>query len=178
MNLFQKIGQAIGSFFSKEAPVFENALTKAVSIVNIIKTLMGTATGQTVIAVFEALLPGAGAAVITALNIFFTGFGIVAKDLTGTPEDIAAAGLNAVAKLTGNSKIYALSNITSIIANEADNALGGTSTAQQAIVTVPVAYNANVLNIMPVVATTSTPELKLSSDTPPAPGTDASLTAG
>lgn len=151
MNIFQKIGAAIIAFFSKEAPVLENALTQGVSFINVVKTFEGSATGQTLQAIADALLPGVAPAVFAALNTFFIDFGLVSKDLIGTPADIAAAGLKSAAILTGNSKIYALSNIASIVANETDNANGGTSTPQQTIIGVPVVYNPNVLETAPAV---------------------------
>ncbi len=143
--MFKKIIAAISGFFTKEAPVLENALTQGVSFVNIIKTFTGSATGETIQVIADALLPGVAPAVFTGLNTFFADFGLVAKDLSGTPAEIATAGLNAVAGLTGKSKVYALSNIASIVSNETDNANGGTSTPQQTIVSVPVVYNPNIL---------------------------------
>lgn len=143
--MFKKIITAISGFFSKEAPVLETALTGAISFVNIVKTFMGSAMGVTLQAVADALLPGVAPAVFTALNTFFVDFGLVTKDFTGAPSEMAAAGLNAVSNLTGDSRIHALNSITSIIANKADNANGGTSTPQQTLVAVPVAYNPNVL---------------------------------
>jgi hypothetical protein len=147
MNIFQKIGAAISGFFQKEAPILETALTQGVSLINVLKTFEGSATGVTLQAITDALLPGVAPAIFAGLNTFFADFGLLATAVsTGTVADKAAAGLNAVAQLTGNSKIYALSNIASIVANEADNASGGTSTPQQTIVAVPVVYNPNVLN--------------------------------
>lgn len=158
MNIFQTIGNAIGNFFKKEEPILENALTQGVSLVNVLKTLLGSATGLTIQAITDALLPGIAPAIFAGLNTFFTDFGLVSKTQTGTPADIAAAGLNAASQLTGNSKIYALSNIASIIANETDNANGGQSTPQQTIVAVPVVYNPNVLNPTAVAAANSPSE--------------------
>lgn len=144
--MFKKILVSIGSFFTKEAPVLETAISGAIPAVNIIKTFLGSATGQTIEAIIEALLPGTSTVVISGLNELFTSMGTITPTGTECPADLAAMGLNAVAKLTGKAKVYALSNITSIIANEADNANGGTSTPQQTIVAVPVAYNPSVLD--------------------------------
>lgn len=146
--MFKKIGAILSKFFSTEVPVLEEATTKAVSLVNVLKTFAGSATGQMVEAIIEALLPGTGMAVITGLNVFFADFGLI-TGITGTAAEQAAAGLNKVASLTGKSKVYALSNISSIIANEADNANGGKSTPQQTIVATPVVYNPSVLDTGP-----------------------------
>jgi hypothetical protein len=173
MNFFQKIGNAIGNFFSKEAPVFENALTAGVNFTNIIKSFEGSIPGQALQAIADALLPGVAPAVFTGLNVFLTDFGLVAKDLTGTPADIAAAGLGAAAQLTGNSKIYALSNIASIVANETDKANGGTSTPQQAIVTIPVVHNPNVLTTPVVSAPTASTDAQAAQGSNPDPNAQA-----
>lgn len=151
--MFKKIITAISGFFSKELPVVEDAFTKASGIVNVLKTFLGTATGQTIEAIIELVLPGLGVTVINALNAFFTDFGLVSAEVAKTPSEIAADGLNALSKLTGDSKTLALSNVSAIIGNAAS---GTESTLQQAIVALPVVYNPNVLNT-PVAAPASTP---------------------
>lgn len=141
--MFKKIITAISGFFSKELPVVEDAFTKAKNLVNVFKTFLGTATGQTIEAIIELALPDLGATVITALNTFFTDFGLVVAELNKTPAEIAADGLNALSKLTGDSKTLALSNVSAIIGNAAS---GSESTLQQAIVALPVVYNPSVLD--------------------------------
>lgn len=156
MSIFTTIGNAISNFFKKEVPVVENAFAKATSVVNIIKTFLGSANGQTIEAIIEALLPGLGTVIIADLNIFFTDFGLVTNELTKSPPDIAADGLNALAKLTGNSKAIALQNVASIIGNSASNATGGNSTIQQASVAIPLVYNPTLLdNVGSTVSTAS-----------------------
>lgn len=146
-NLFSNIITAIGNFFKKEAPVFEAALSVANNYVNICKTFLGSATGQTLEAVIDALAPGVGPIVFTALNTFFTDFGLISTELTTkTPAEIAADGFNALGKLTGNSKIVALSNIAAIVGNAVNTANGGTEPLQQHIVAAPVVYNPDILN--------------------------------
>src|ERR1700749_3707176 len=115
MTIFQKIGAAISGFFSKELPVVENAFTVAEKIVNVFKTFLGSATGQTIEAIIEALAPGASTVVFAALNTFFTDFGLVSAELSKSPSEITADGLKAAANLTGDSKTLVLSNISSII---------------------------------------------------------------
>lgn len=144
--MFKKILTAIQGFFTKEVPVVETAFNNAKGLVNVIKTFVGSATGQTLEAIIELVLPGASTAIFTALNTFFTDFGIVDKAATGLPSEIAAIGLNAVSKLTGDSKTLALSNVSAIIGNAASQ---GQSTLQQAIVSLPIVYNPNVLNATP-----------------------------
>lgn len=153
MGLFQKIGSIISGFFSKELPVVEDAFSKASGVVNVIKTFLGSATGQTIEAIFELALPGLSTTIIAALNTFFTDFGIVQAELSKTPSQIAADGLNAISKLTGDSKTLALSNVSAIIGNAAS---GSQSTLQQAIVSLPIVYNPNVLNAAPVVTEAAT----------------------
>lgn len=156
MSIFSTIANAIGGFFKKEVPVVVQAFTSSSAIINIVKTFLGTASGQTLEAIFEALLPGTGAAIIAALNEFFVGYGLVSAELTKAPADIAADGFNAIAKLTGNNKILALSNAASIIAHASSNANGGGSTLQQAIVALPLVYNPNILNNVGSAVSTST----------------------
>lgn len=146
MSIFTTIGTAIKNFFSKEVPVVENAFTSATSAVNVLKTFVGSATGQTVEAIIEALFPGIGATVIAELNTFFKDFGIVTAEPSKTPPQIAADGLNAIATLTGKSQILALSNIATVIGDAASNANGGNSTLQQAIVAVPLVYKPTLLD--------------------------------
>jgi hypothetical protein len=141
--MFKSIIAAISGFFTKELPVVEDAFTKAKNIVNVLKTFLGSATGQTVEAIIELALPGLGASIITELNTFFTDFGIVVAETGKAPEQIAADGLNAISKLTGDSKTLALSNVAAIIGNAGS---GAESTLQQAIVALPVVYNPNVLD--------------------------------
>lgn len=136
----------IGNFFKKEVPVVESAFASATSLVNVFKAFMGSATGQTVTAIVEALLPGVGTVVIADINAFFIGFGLVTNELSKAPADIAADGLNAIGQLTGNNKIIALSNLASVVGHSASNANGGNSTIQQAIVALPLVYNPNALN--------------------------------
>lgn len=153
MSLFSKIGAAISGFFTKELPVVEHAFISAEKAVNVVKTFMGTATGQTLEAVIEALVPGVGTAVFAGLNVFFKDFGLVTTTIDNeknkTPAEIAADGLNAAAKLTGNSKILALSNIAAIIGHEASNAANGGSTLQQAIVALPIIHDPETLGVQP-----------------------------
>lgn len=147
-SIFSNIFAAIGNFFKKEAPVFENALSIANNYVNIAKTFLGSATGQTLEAVIDALAPGVGPLVFAGLNTFFTDFGLIDTELNGskTPPEIAADGFNALAKLTGNSKILALSNVASVIGNVVNVANGGTEPLQQHIVAAPVVYDPAILN--------------------------------
>lgn len=146
MSIFQTIGNAISNFFKKEVPVVENAFNSAKAAVNVLKTFAGSATGQTVEAIIEALFPGTGTAIIGALNVFFTDFGLVVAETNKNAADVTADGLNAIAKLSGNSQITALSNVASIIGDAASNANGGNSTLQQAIVALPLVYNPTLLN--------------------------------
>lgn len=147
MSIFTNIIQSIGNFFKKEAPIFEHALSVANNYVNIAKTFLGSATGQTLEAVIDALAPGVGPVVFTALNEFFVAFGLINTELTTkSPAEIAADGFNALGKLTGNSKILALSNVASVIGNAVNVANGGTEPIQQHIVVSPVVYNPSVLS--------------------------------
>lgn len=146
MTIFQSIGNFFASFVKKAAPVVEDAFTGAVKITNILKTFLDSATGQTIEAIIEALAPGVSTAVIGALNVFFTDFGLVVSEVGKDPLQIAADGLNAISKLSGDSKTTALSNVSSIIAHATSTANGGTSTLQQAITVIPVVYNPAVLN--------------------------------
>jgi hypothetical protein len=145
MNIFQKIASAVSGFFTKEKPVVESAFSAAVGVVNIVKTFLGSATGQTIEAIIEVVAPGAGIAVITALNTFFTDFGIVTAEASKTPSQLAADGLNAISKLTGDSKTLALSNVSSIIGHAISSINAGASTLQQAIVSIPLVYNPETL---------------------------------
>lgn len=147
MSLFASIGSFFTNFFTKAPAVVETALTSTNGIVNIIKTFLGSATGQTLEAIIEAFFPGVSSLVFTALNTFFTDYGLVSSALQGTPAEIAAAGLNAIGKLTGNSKILALSNVAAIIGHTTSTATGGNSTLQQAIAVNQVIYNPSVLTI-------------------------------
>jgi hypothetical protein len=146
MGLFQTIGNAIANFFKKEVPVLENALTGANNFVNVVKTFMGSTTGETLQALADALLPGVAPLVFAGLNTFFTDFGLVVAELNKTPAQIAADGFNALGKLTGDSKTLALSNVAAIIGNAAN---GGTATLQQHIVTAPLTYNSALLDTTP-----------------------------
>jgi hypothetical protein len=146
MSIFTTIGNAISGFFKKELPVVENAFTSATTVVNVLKSFLGSATGTTVEAIIEALLPGTGTAVIGAINTFLTDFGLVAAEVTKTPAQITADGLNAIGNLTGNSRILALSNLATVIGDAASNANGGNSTLQQAIVAVPLVYKPTLLD--------------------------------
>ena len=147
MNLFQSIGNFFSNFFTKAVPAVEAAFTSANGIVNILKTFLGSATGQTIEAIIEAFFPGISNVVFNALNTFFTDYGLVEATLQGTPAEIAAAGLNAIAKLTGNSKVLALSNVAAIIGHTTSVATGGNSTLQQAIAINQVIHDPNVLTI-------------------------------
>lgn len=140
--MFKKIITAITGFFSKEIPVVEAAYDNAVKIVNVLKTLAGSATGQTIEAIIEAVAPGFSTPIIAALNVLFIDFGLVVTELNKAPADIAADGLNAIGKLTGDSKTLALSNVSAIIGNTAG---GSDSTLQKAIVATPIVYNHSVL---------------------------------
>lgn len=148
MGLFQNIFSAIGNFFKKEAPIFENALSMANNYVNIAKSFLGSATGQTLQAVADALLPGVAPAAFAALNIFFTDFGFINAELNGTktPAEIAADGFNALGKLTGNSKIIALGNVAAVLGHAVNTANGGTEPIQQHVIAAPVVYNPAILN--------------------------------
>jgi hypothetical protein len=146
MNIFQKIGSAISGFFQKELPIVENAFASATAVVNVIKSFDGSITGQTLEAIIEALLPGTGSAVISGLHTFLRDFGLVTAETTKTPAQVAADGLNAIANLTGNSKVLALSNLATVIGDAASNANGGNSTLQQAIVAVPLVYKPTLLD--------------------------------
>lgn len=146
MSLFKTIANAVTGFFQKEIPVVETAFTTAKSAVNVLKTFEGSASGQTVEAIMEALFPGAGTAIVGALHVFFTDFGLVVAETAKTPVEIAADGLNAISKLTGNSATLALSNLATVIGDAASNANGGNTTIQQAIVALPIVYNPAVLN--------------------------------
>lgn len=141
MSFFSNLISKIGGWFSNAEQSVEQAFTKAESVVNIIKTFMGSVTGQTLIAILEAFLPGAATTVINLLNEFFKDFGLVEAESTKPVEEIAADGLNAVAKMTGNSKIVALSNIASIIGHAFSSVNGGNSTLQEAIVALPIVHN-------------------------------------
>lgn len=148
MSIFQNIFSAIGNFFKKELPVFESALGVANNYINIVKTFLGSATGQTLQAIIDALAPGVGPIVFTALNEFFVAFGLVNSELNGSKSaaEIAADGFNALAKLTGNSKILALSNAAAVLGHAINTANGGTEPLQQHIVVSPVVYNPSVLD--------------------------------
>lgn len=145
--MFKKIITAITGWFSKELPIVEDAFTKAVGVVNVLKTFLGSATGQMLESILELALPGVGSIIINDLNIFFKDFGILQNIVTGTPAEIAAKGLNAIAALTGNSKITALTNIAAIIGHAASNAKGGNTTIQQALISVPIVYNPDILSV-------------------------------
>jgi len=147
MGLFQSIGGFFSNFFKNAVPAVENAFTQTNSIVNILKTVLGSATAQTVEAIIEAFFPGVSNAVFGALNTFFTDYGLVSSALQGTPAEIAANGLNAIAKLTGNSKVLALSNIAAIIGHTTSTATGGNSTLQQAIAVNQVIHDPSVLSV-------------------------------
>lgn len=146
MGLFSNIFTSIKNFFVKEQPIVENALAVANNVVNIVKTFLGSATGQTIEAIIEALAPGVSSVVFGALNTFFTDFGLVTAEISKTPAEIAADGLNALSRLTGDSKTIALSNVSAIIGNAISSANNGGSTLQQAIVAAPVVYNPAILN--------------------------------
>lgn len=158
MSIFQTIGNAIGGFFKKEVPIVENAFASTSAVVNVLKTFDGSLTGQTLEAIFEACLPGAGTAIIGALHIFFTDYGIVSTELTKTPTEVAADGINAISKMTGKSLTLGLSNLSTVIGDAASNANGGNTTLQQAIVSLPLVYNPNLLNTVGVASPAITPD--------------------
>jgi hypothetical protein len=146
MGLFSNIWNTITGFFKKEVPVVENAFSVAVKAVNIIKTLLGTATAQTIEAILEAFAPGVATAVFTALNTFFIDFGVITADVNKSAAQLSADGLNAASKLTGDSKTLILSNVATIIGHAVSTANNGGSTLQQAIVAIPVVHNPTVLD--------------------------------
>lgn len=141
MSFFSNIISKITGWFSTAESAVADAFTKAESVVNILKTFMGSVTGQTLIAILEAFLPGAATTVINLLNSFFKDFGLVEAESTKPAEEIAADGLNSLATLTGNSKIIALSNVASIIGHAFSSVNGGGSTLQEAIVALPIVHN-------------------------------------
>jgi hypothetical protein len=155
--MFKKIIASISGWFTKEVPIVENAFTSANHIVNILKTLLGSASGQTIEAILDALAPGVAPAVFSALNTFFTDFGLVASETTKTPSEIAADGLTAISKLTGNSKVVALSNVASIIGHAISTGNNGGSTIQQAIVAAPLVYHPNLLDEVGAIVETVAP---------------------
>lgn len=146
MNIFSTIANAVSGFFKKEAPVVEHAFSSASSIVNILKTILASPEAATVEAVIEAFAPGVSNVVIGALNEFFTAFGLIGEYGSLTPSQIAAMGLKSISGLTGNSKIVALSNVASVIGHAISTANNGGTTIQQALVSLPLVYNPNVLN--------------------------------
>lgn len=148
MNIFSTIADKIGSFFKKEVPVVETAFTSTNGAVNILKLFLGSVTGQILQAILDALFPGIAPAIFADLNVFFTDYGLVQSEVGKSPADIAADGLNDLSKLSGNSKILALSNVAAIIAHSASSATGGGTTLQQAIVTTPIVYNPAVLGVV------------------------------
>lgn len=152
MGLFNNIWSAIKGFFQKEVPVLEDALSKSNGIVNIIKSFLGSHTGQTIITILEAFIPGPVTAILTALNTFFTDFGLVTTEASKPLEQMVADGLNALSKLSGDNKAIALSNIAAIIGNAIDTVNGGTSTIQQHLIANVVVHNPDVLNTGDVVA--------------------------
>lgn len=152
-SFFSNIASKIGSWFSTAKTEVEDAFTKANGFVNIVKTFLGSVTGQTLIAILEAFIPGVATTVINDLNIFFKDFGLVQAEVNKPIEEIAADGFNAIPKLTGNSKTVALSNVASIVGHAMSTHLGGNSTLQQAIVAAPVVYNPDVLSAAPVAPT-------------------------
>src|ERR1700676_3441782 len=117
MGFFQSIGSFFSNFFTKAVPAVETAFTSTNGIINIIKTFIGSATGTTLEAIIEAFFPGVSNVVFGALNTFFADFSFVQSAIpaTGTPAEKAAAGLNAIAGLTGNNKVIAISNIAAVI---------------------------------------------------------------
>lgn len=147
MSFFSNIISKITGWFSTAETAVEDAFTKAESVVNILKTFVGSVTGQTIIAIMEAFLPGAATTVINLLNEFFKDFGLVEAESTKPMEQIAADGFNAVSKLTGNSKIVALSNIASIIGHGFSSVNGGNSTLQEAIVALPIMHKPNLIDL-------------------------------
>jgi hypothetical protein len=149
MGFFQSIGSFFSNFFTKAVPAVENAFTSTNGIVNIIKSFLGSATAQTLEVIIETFFPGVSNVVFGALNTFFADFTIVQSSIpaNGTPAEKAAAGLNAIANLTGNSKIIAWSNVASIMGHTISTATGGNSTLQQAIAVNQVIHNPNVLSV-------------------------------
>lgn len=143
-SILQSIGNAVSSFFTKDIPAVENALTSANGFLNIVKTFLGSATGETLQAILDALAPGVAPAVFTALNTFLTDFGLIISDVNKTAAQLSADGLNAISKLTGDSKTLALSNAASVIGNAMN---GGAATLQQHIVANQLIYNPNVLDV-------------------------------
>jgi len=144
-DIFKKAETAVAGWFQKATPVVENAFTGANGIVNILKSFLGSATGQTLEAVVETLAPGISTVIFNALNTFFADWGLIQPDPTKTLAQQAAEGLNKAAQLTGNSKIIALSNVAAIISHAIDTANGGTTTIQQALVANHFVYNSAVM---------------------------------
>ena len=158
MGFFQKIAAAISGFFTKEVPVVEDAFTKAEGFVNVVKNIEGSVPGQMVQSLVDLVFPGIGPAIFTGLNAVLNDFGIVDKAVTGIASDIAAQGLTAINKLGGDSRTLALSNVASIIGHVASTANGGGSTLQQAIVSLPIVHNNNVLSTTSISTTPEPPQ--------------------
>lgn len=145
-TMFKKIISAITGFFTKEKPVVEDAFTKAIGLVNVIKTFEGSVTGQTIEAILDLVFPGAAPAILTGLHNFLSDFGFLTNLPAQASSDPVANGLSFITKLQGNSKTIALSNLAAVIAHTAQAANGGDATLQQAIISAPIVYNPAVLD--------------------------------
>jgi len=157
MSFFSNLGSTISGWFSKAVPEVETAFTSAEKIVNVLKTFLGSATGQTIEAIIEAFFPGASTAVFAALNTWFNDFGLVTSASTGNAAQDAAIGLNKVATLTGNSKIIALTNLATIVGDAISNSTGGNTTIQEANVALQLIHNPNLLSGETVPVTSAAP---------------------
>lgn len=147
MSIFKSIWSAVTGFFAKELPLVEKAFTDTKTIVNVAKSFFGSATGQAIEGIIEALSPGLCPAIIAGLNDFFLAFGIVAAEADKSPAQVVADGLNAVSKLTDNNKAIALTNISAVVSHAiaSGNGSGGIS-IQKALVAMPLVYNPGLLD--------------------------------
>lgn len=146
-NIWNTIKTDVGNFFAKEKPVLDDAFAKANNIVNILKAIIGSGTGQTVITILEMVLPAPAVVIVKGVIVtFLTDFGLATAEESKPVEEIILDGFSAIAKLTGSSKVVALSGVVAIVAHAIDGANGGTTTIQQAIVAAPIVYDPSILS--------------------------------
>jgi len=150
---FTNIGTKVSNWFQKEQPVVQKAYSDANNVVNIVKSLLGSATGQTVQLIIEALAPGASVPVFTALNTFFNAWGIVSAEANKPAAEIAAEGFNKIASMTGDNKTVTLHSVTAVLGHALQSHGGGDATLQQALTAIGLVHNPNILD-GPVTITT------------------------
>ena len=138
---------AVAGWFTKEQPKVVDALAKANTFINIAKVFGQSATGQTIIDLAEALIPGGIAAkVIQVASVGITDLGLVTAEASKQPEQIILDGVAKAASLTGDSKIQAYSNLVTFVGTAISDATGGTLTMPQAIIANQIVHNPAVLS--------------------------------